>query len=137
MATRDLDRLAQRVKAHRLALYPSRTEAARAAGISKDTWKKVEDGLPVLDVKLARVDKALDWVTGSCILIAEGGDPFLAAEFLPHTPSAPELSEDEARKAAYEAARAAMPRAPIGEVDDFVDRFVKGLRRTGQVKGDD
>lgn len=137
MATRDLDRLATRVKAHRHEQYPSRDAAATAAGVTRNTWKRVEEGLEVRELTYAKVDKALGWVTGSCVLIAEGGEPFLAAEFPPYAPAVPVLSEEEARKAAYEAARAAMPRAPIGDVDDFVDRFVKGLKGTGQVKGDD
>ena len=137
MATRDLRRLATRVKAHRHEKYPSRDAAAAAAGVTRNTWKRVEEGQEVRELTYAKVDKALGWVTGSCILIAEGGDPFLAAELPPHAPALPELSEEEARKAAYEAARAALPRAPIGDVDDFVDRFVNALRRTGQVRGND
>lgn len=137
MATRDLGRLAQRVTAHRHEQYASRDAAAAAAGVTRNTWKRVEEGLTVRELTYSKVDKALGWITGSCILIAEGGEPFLATEFPPHAPAVPEFSEEEARKTAYEAARAAMPRAPIGDVDDFVDRFVKGLRRTGQVRGDD
>lgn len=134
MATRDLARLATRVRAHRHEQYSSRDAAAAAAGVTRNTWKRVEEGQEVREQTYAKVDKALGWVTGSCILIAEGGAPFLAAESPPHTPAAPEMSKEGARKAAYEAARAAMPRAPIGEVDDFVDRFVDALRRTGQVR---
>ncbi|MFJ4926907.1 helix-turn-helix domain-containing protein [Streptomyces sp. NPDC088736] len=135
MATRDLGRLATRVKAHRHEQYPSRDAAATAAGVTRNTWKRVEEGQEVRELTYAKVDKALGWVTGSCILIAEGGEPFLAAGFPAYSPAAtPELpSEDEARRAAYEAARGAMPKTPIGEVDDFVDRFVKALRQTGQV----
>jgi DNA-binding XRE family transcriptional regulator len=133
MATRDLGRLATRVKAHRHEQYPSRDAAAAAAGVTRNTWKRVEEGLEVRELTYAKVDKALGWVTGSCILIADGGEPFLAAGFPPHQPAVPELTEEEARKAAYEAARGAMPKAPIGEVDDFVDRFVKALRQTGQI----
>ncbi|MFD5814345.1 hypothetical protein [Streptomyces sp. NPDC127038] len=136
MATRDLGRLATRVKAHRHEQYPSRDAAAAAAGVTRNTWKRVEEGLEVRELTYAKVDKALGWVTGSCILIAEGGEPFLAATFPPHQPAPLVPSEDEARKAAYEAARGAMPKAPIGEVDDFVERFVKALRQTGQI-GDD
>jgi DNA-binding XRE family transcriptional regulator len=133
MATRDLGRLATRVKAHRHEQYPSRDAAAAAAGVTRNTWKRVEEGLEVRELTYAKVDKALGWVTGSCILIADGGEPFLATEFPPYQPAVPELTEEEARKAAYEAARGAMPKVPIGEVDDFVDRFVKALRQTGQI----
>ncbi|GKQ39508.1 hypothetical protein [Streptomyces sp. A012304] len=137
MATRDLDRLAKRVKAHRHEQYSSRDAAAAAAGVTRNTWKRVEEGLEVRELTYAKVDRALGWVTGSCVLIAEGGEPFLAAELFPDAPIAPEPSEEEVRKTAYEAARAAMPRTPIGEVDDFVDRFVKALRRVDQLRDGD
>jgi hypothetical protein len=135
MATRDLDRLAQRVYTHRLALYKSRLEAARAAGISKDTWKKVEEGQFVQDGKLAEIDSALGWSVGSCIAIAEGGEPVLvegkagASAAAPATP----LDADVVRKAVFEAARRKMPAAPIGELDGFADEIVDVLRRAGEV----
>jgi DNA-binding XRE family transcriptional regulator len=133
---RDLDRLAQRVKAHRLELYPSRLAAAQAAGISKDTWKRVEAGLPVLDVKYAQIGRALGWTGGSCIAIAEGGEPVLAdraADGPAATPVAP-LNAEVVRKAAFEAARAKMPTAPIGDIDAFSEELVDILRRAGEVE---
>jgi DNA-binding XRE family transcriptional regulator len=39
----------------------SKEEAARRAGISSITWKRVEDGLPVQDVKLRAVYRTLGW----------------------------------------------------------------------------
>lgn len=137
MATRDLSRLAQRVRSHRLAQYPSRDAAATAAGVTRNTWKRVEEGHEVRESTYVKIERALGWVGGSSLVIAEGGEPFLAAEFPPHASAAPEVSEEEARKAAYEAARSAMPGAPIGEVDDFVEKFVKALRRVGQLRDDD
>ena len=136
MATRDLGRLAVRVKAHRHEQYASRDAAAAAAGVTRNAWKRVEEGQEVRELTYAKVDRALGWATGSCILIAEGGEPFLASREAPLAPASPDVSEDDARKAAYEAARAAMPRAPIGEVDDFVERFVEALRKTGQIRDD-
>ena len=43
----------------RAALFGLGLDAARAAGISKDTWKRAEEGQFVQDVKLARIDGAL------------------------------------------------------------------------------
>lgn len=137
MATRDLDRLAQRVYTHRLALYLSRLDAARAAGISKDTWKRAEEGKFVQDVKLARIDQALGWTVGSCVAIAEGGEPALfdaekaAARGLPKPPAS--LDPDLVRKAVYEAARSKMPSTPIGDLDGLADEIVDVLRRAGEV----
>lgn len=137
MATRDLGRLAERVKAHRLALYPSRLAAAQAAGISKDTWQRVEEGVPdIREASYAKIDKALGWAIGGCVAIAEGGEPVLADR--PHNgtpasvPSAP-ISAEAVRQAAFEAARAKLPAAPIGDVDAFSDELVEVLRRAGFV----
>lgn len=136
MATRDLDRLAKRVKAHRLELFPSRLAAARAAGISKDTWQRVEDGEEVRESTYAKIDKVLGWAVGSCILITTGGEPVLAAESSASAAAAPRLSEEDVREAAYKAAMAKLPDAPIGAVREFADELVKVLRGTGGVKDD-
>jgi transcriptional regulator with XRE-family HTH domain len=52
------DTLADAVRQARLDRGWSKEEAARRAGISSITWKRVEDGLPVQDVK-RRVIEAL------------------------------------------------------------------------------
>lgn len=137
MATRDLDRLAKSVKAHRLQQFPSRDAAAEAAGITRNTWKRVEEGMEVRESTYAKVDKALGWSIGSCLAIAAGGNPVLvdggpAAE-------APEpvrrMTEAEARQAVFEAARAKMPSStPIGDIDAFSDELVEVLRRAGVVR---
>ncbi|MFI8300048.1 helix-turn-helix domain-containing protein [Streptomyces nigra] len=130
MATRDLARLAQRVKAHRLELYRSRLAAADAAGISKDTWRRVEEGEEVRDATYAKIDKALGWMVGSCLLIAEGGSPILADE-AGRPDEVPPLTESEIRDAAFAVATKRLPTAPIGDVRAFVDELVKILQRPG------
>lgn len=141
MATSDLVRLAKRVKAHRLGLYPSRLAAAQAAGISKDTWKRVEDAEEVRDGTYTRIEKALGWASGSCAAIAEGFEPVLGESG--ETPAAGAtafsgpISAEALRSAAFEAARAKLPTAPIGDIDAFSDELVEVLRKTGQVKDGD
>jgi len=140
MTTRDLGRLAKRVKAHRLELYPSRLAAATAAGISKDTWKRVEEGKPILEVKYAQIDRALGWATGGCISITEGREPVLVDSpngAAPAPAPSGSLSADELRRAAFEAARAKLPGAPIGEIDAFSDELVEVLQKAGFVKDGD
>ncbi|MFF4834039.1 helix-turn-helix domain-containing protein [Streptomyces sp. NPDC001315] len=142
MATRDLDRLGRRVKAHRLQLYPSRKAAADVAGVTKDTWQRVEEGRPAREVSYAGIDRALGWAVGSCVAIAEGGEPVLvdaADDASPALTPAPtgRLSAEAVRKAAYEAVRSTMPSAPIGEADAFVDELVEVLRRAGEVGNGD
>ncbi|PZT70144.1 hypothetical protein DN402_31435 [Streptomyces sp. SW4] len=116
MATRDLDRLAKSVKAHRLQQYPSRDAAAEAAGITRNTWKKVEEGQEVRESTYVKVDKALGWGIGSCVAITEGGNPVLTAPGDDLTPAPPAtLTAEAARQAAFEAARAKLPAStPIG-----------------------
>ncbi|MFI9154559.1 hypothetical protein [Streptomyces sp. NPDC053367] len=139
MATRDLDRLAKYVKAHRLELYSSRDAAAAASGVTKDTWQRVEEGRPARDSSYAKIDKALRWAPGSCVDIAEGKEPALVAQAsgaAVDTGAAGGMAFDEelARKAAFEAARAKMPSTtPIGAIDDFVEEFVEVLRRSFRV----
>ena len=141
MATRDLGRLASRVKAHRLELYPSRLAAARAAGISKDTWQRVEDGEEVREKSYAMIDRVLGWATGSCILITAGGEPVLGDSAADDTVSAPAAAEpgkaEVVRRAAFEAARTALPGVSIGDIDAFSDDLVEMLKKMGFVADSD
>ncbi|MDX2696027.1 hypothetical protein [Streptomyces ipomoeae] len=141
MATRDLSRLAKTVKTRRLELYPSRLKAAEAAGISKDTWHKVEDGLPVQDKKYTQIDRALRWASGSCLLIAEGGEA-VRAEYLEsggdvtmvaHLPDAG-LDENDARRLISDVAVATMPGTPVGEVQAFNDQIIEALKERGVIR---
>lgn len=59
MNSEQLERLGKRVERARLTHGWSKEQAAREAGISSITWKRVEDGLGVQDVKRARVLEVL------------------------------------------------------------------------------
>ncbi|MGW4043043.1 hypothetical protein [Streptomyces sp. NPDC004721] len=135
MTTRDLGRLGDHVKAHRVQLYSSRLKAAQAVGISKDTWQRVEDGLTVQEVTWAKVERALGWAAGSCAVVAEGGEPVLVdrADGTAAAGARRQLSEEAVRRAAFEAARAKLPSAPIGDIDAFSDELVEVLRRSGDL----
>lgn len=136
MATRDLERLAKHVRAHRLQQYSSRDAAAAAAGVTRNTWKRVEEGQDVRESTYAKIDQALGWAVGSCDLIANGDEPVLA-DAGPVAPSAPRMTEEEIRRAAFDAATATLPTAPVGELRDFVDELVRVLRATGEVLNED
>lgn len=124
-----------------MELYPSRLAAAQAAGISKDTWQRVEEGDEVRPSTYAKIDRALGWATGGCTSIAEGGEPVLVdrpgagagGATSPPTP----LTPTGARQAVFEAAREALPAAAIGDLDTFSERLVDILRKAGAVKDDD
>lgn len=71
---RDLDRLATAVRTRRTELRLGIEPAAKLAGISKDTWKRVEAGLKVRDTTYTAIDLALQWAPGGCEAVLEGGD---------------------------------------------------------------
>lgn len=132
MAT-DLDRLAKLVRAHRHERFPSRDAAADAAGISRNTWKKVEEGQPVRESTYVKIEKVLDWASGSWERVAAGHEPVLAAEGGGGSAATPApFDEEEARRAAWQAARLKLPNAPIGDIDAFAEEFVEILRRSRQ-----
>ncbi|WP_424860473.1 response regulator [Streptomyces sp. MMS24-I29] len=126
------------VKAHRLELYPSRLAAAAAVGISKDTWRRVEEGLDVRESTYARIDRALGWTPGSCAVVAGGGEPVLVDAHhddrsVPGKSSGAGPSAEVVRKATFEAARRTMPNAAIGDLDAFSEELVVVLRKGGHV----
>lgn len=140
MATRDLGRLAKRVKARRVALFSSRLKAANAAGLSKDTWQHVEDGDRVHPNTWAKVEYALRWAPGSCEAVAEGGEPIEVGYIdtngdvtmvskLPDVGS--EEFEEVVRQAAAAAAMATTPDLPVGQLRAFSEQFVENLRNRG------
>ncbi|MGW4493849.1 helix-turn-helix domain-containing protein [Streptomyces sp. NPDC004376] len=137
MATRDLSRLATRVRAHRMQRYNSRLAAAQAAGISKDTWMRVEEGREdVRESTYVKIERALGWAPDSWRAVAEGGEPTLTGKTAPAiagVSSVKTLTAEEARQAVLDAARAAMPDAPLRELDAFGDELVEILRRAGHV----
>lgn len=140
--TRDLGRLATAVKRRRLELYPSRLAAAKSAGVSKDTWRKVEEAEPgVREVSYARIDSALGWVTGSCEHIAEGGEPVVS-----HVSTGPDgqavmtvdvpasLLPEDVRGIVHDSVMAAAPGLSVRELQELQDRIVSELRERGVLK---
>ncbi|MFE4867634.1 hypothetical protein [Streptomyces sp. NPDC056682] len=78
MADHDLARLATYVSKRRTELKLGVEPAAKLAGISKDTWKRVEAGQKVWDSKYAGVEEALSWAPGSCQDVMAGGEPLIS-----------------------------------------------------------
>lgn len=107
------EHLAALVQKRRTELRLGVEPAAKLGGISKDTWKRVEAGLKVWDRSYAGIDTALQWATGSCQRILNGGEP------LPVEPA----SE------APDAAIAVIPKADLARaVGDAVTQAALGIR---------
>jgi DNA-binding XRE family transcriptional regulator len=78
MATPYLERLAEEVQRRRIELKLGVEPAAKLAGVSKDTWKRVEAGLKVRDTTYAKIDQALGWALGSCAGVLQGREPLVS-----------------------------------------------------------
>lgn len=141
MATGDLARLANYVKTRRLERFASRKAAADAAGISKDTWARVEQGLDVRETSYAGVDRALGWATGSCLAISHGGEPVpvdyveseggAAVAVRPPSAWAGASAEEVVRKAIADGALIAAPGLQLGQMRELTERIVQTLREEG------
>jgi hypothetical protein len=74
----DLGRLAALVRERRLHLGLGIEPAAKLAGMSKDTWKKVEAGQNVRATSYTSIERALQWAPSSCMRILGGQEPVIA-----------------------------------------------------------
>lgn len=137
MSTDDLKRLAEAVKRRRLALGLARLAAAKHVGISKDSWKRVEEALPARDMTYAAVDQALGWEVGSCLSIAAGGSPTLAEQ----SAADPSVTltdgtgagRDAAVRRVVESASIATTNLPASEIRELSARILGDLKREGVI----
>ncbi|QCX81151.1 hypothetical protein C9F11_37840 [Streptomyces sp. YIM 121038] len=98
MTTPDFERLATLVQKRRTELRLGVEPAARRGGISKDTWKRVEAGTKVWDRTYAGIEVALQWASGSCTRVLDGGDPIVSEPLTDH----PDTTVTEIPKAELE-----------------------------------
>lgn len=78
MATPDLERLAALVQQRRATLGLDLEPTAASVGMSKDTWKKVEQAKTVRLTSYGKIETALSWAPGSIARILEGRQPVIA-----------------------------------------------------------
>lgn len=138
MATNDdLLRLARAVKQRRLALRLARLKAATDAGISKDTFKRVEEGLPVREMSYASIDAILGWANGSCASILAGGSPTVIekAEADPNVAitKVTDAGRGDTVRRVVESASIASTNLPADEIRKLAERVVEDLRREGVI----
>lgn len=138
MSTPDLAGLAKAVKAQRLALFPSRLAAAKAAGISKDTWARVEEGEVVRDGTYAKIEAILQWAAGSCEAILRGENPTEATPVQGGAPGAvkttftgEDLSEDV--RESVQLSAIATTGLSADEIRALSERVVQDLRKRGLI----
>ena len=138
MTTPTLGRLGQLVQARRTELKLGVEPAAKLAGISKDTWKRVEAGLKVWDRSFAGIETALQWASGSCRLVLEGGDPVInvPAEESPDTKIA-QVPKSELERLVGDAIQSAAIKTKGSltgdEILELNERVLKELRERGVI----
>lgn len=135
MSTDHLRALAEAVKGRRLALGLARKRAADQAGISKDTWRRVEEALPVRDMSYAAMDPVLGWAVGSCAAVKGGGSPTVAHPSVsdPKTTIADvtDATRGVAVKRIVESASIGTTDLSASEIRELAARIVDDLTREG------
>ena len=130
--TSRLEYLAEIVRERRMELGLSITAVAEVAGLSKDTFKKVEAAQPIRESSYAKIDEALQFARGSCRGILDGAagaaiNGFAGARI--HTLTvAPETA---ARDAIASAAIATTGNLTAAEIRALSDRILEELRDRG------
>lgn len=135
VSTPDLQRLAEHVADRRNRLGMSVRRAAGVAGVSKDTWTRLEAALPVRHSTYDAAELALGWTAGSCRKIADGGDALLledAAESATSTTSVPpETLEVEIRDAVQGALIASTDELTTSQIREVNEHAIAILRARG------
>ncbi|MEC4016005.1 hypothetical protein [Streptomyces sp. H27-D2] len=135
MASRDMARLARVVKLRRMEIYSSRDVAAKAARMSKDTWQRVEESLPVRPGSCARIDGALRWAIGSCEAILNGGEPIpiegSAQEGTAISTLPPAEREAKVHQIVTSASLAASDDLTAGQIKNLATRVMEDLKKIG------
>jgi transcriptional regulator with XRE-family HTH domain len=138
--TPDLPRLASSVATRRLQLNLSILRAADLAGVSKDTWKRVERGEPVRHVTYDKIESALGWTAGSCRKIMNGGEATMIddgadAGYTIAIP--PEALEGEIRDAVQGALVASTDDLTAAQIRQVNERAIAVLRERGILPPED
>jgi transcriptional regulator with XRE-family HTH domain len=108
------ERLAQAIRARRLALGLATQRAAREAGVDRTTWIEAEAAKRgISDHTAAKIERQLQWRPGSIDEIRRGGEPTdMPAAPAGPAPDALDLSDDEHRRLTDEIARIEGMRLP-------------------------
>lgn len=134
--SQDLDRLARHVKQRREELGLPRLKAATDAGMSKDTWMRVERGASVRDLNYPKIDRVLLWAAGSCLTVAAGKEPVeigadpLAPGVMGATVPVSDLG-DEVRRSVESASIAVTDGLTAQQIRELSARVVADLKERG------
>lgn len=138
MAHQDPARLAKHVKDRRLELGIPRKRAAELAGMSKDTWQRIEEAHDVRLMSISKVDAVLGWASGSAVGILEGHEPITtkASEDAPGAEISQRPAADlegRARDVIQLATIATTSGLTAEEIRELSDRAVRDLKANGLI----
>ncbi|MFH8591226.1 hypothetical protein [Streptomyces rimosus] len=137
-ATRDsaaLQRLADLITERRIQLSMTKSDLARAAGLTINTYNKVEAARPVRDTTYGRIEPVLGWSPGSCRNVLTGtGEPSAitrSPECGPSRSADPEVFQRDIEEAVQAAAIAATDTLTTADLRKLSQHLVEELRRRG------
>lgn len=134
-------RLATLAKRRRADLGLALNDAnAKAGGLSKHTWQRVEKGLPIRETNYVKVDGLLEWAPGSCLKALDGGDPIPASAMkepdaagVQKSPIPQDVVDEEARDVVQLALIATAKGTTAEEIREMSERIVRDLRSQGKL----
>lgn len=111
---------------------------AKAAGVSKGTWQRVEKGLSIRETNYVKIDDLLQWAPGSCLDVLEGGEPVPVGQVaeapdVQKSPVPPEVLDAEARDVVQLALIATARGTSAEEIREMSERVVRDLRERGLI----
>ncbi|MFP3986958.1 hypothetical protein U9R90_05525 [Streptomyces sp. E11-3] len=132
----DLERLAKRAKRRRAELGLALNDInAKAAGVAKATWQRVEKGLAIRETNYVKIDNLLQWAPGSCISILEGREPIPVSD-VPEAPNATvaEMPRQEQALDTVQLSLLAMAKGSTAEeIRAMSERVVRDLASRGLI----
>lgn len=137
----DLERLAGVARSRRADLgLPLTDGSAKAAGLSKGTWQRVEKGLPIRETNYVKIDRALQWAPGSSLDVLKGRAPTPVSEMkdpdaagVQKSSIPPEVIDEEARDIVQLALIATAKGTTAQEIREMSERVVRDLRERGLI----
>ncbi|MCX4605451.1 helix-turn-helix domain-containing protein [Streptomyces anulatus] len=136
MTTHELhnrQRLAAKVRERRLELRVGVAAAAADAGMSKDTWRRVEEGAQVRETSYAKIDAALGWASGSCMGVLDGAASPIEMKGTRSKGGLAKIPDGELDQAITNAMVATVDNMTAAEIREVARRAVEELRRLGHV----
>ncbi|CAH9419552.1 hypothetical protein SGL43_06607 [Streptomyces globisporus] len=126
-----LQRLATYVREGRLELRLGIAAAAEKAGMSKDTWRRVEEGSRVRDTSYAKIDSVLGWAPGSALSILDGEEVIQVQAPGVGSAAAARIPENDLDRAITSAMVAVVDNMTAAEIREVARRVVEDLKDHG------